>query len=240
MKVRGIHIFSILLLAAACCYGVKLFSRTFAVLPVTFFSIDERFSEAEQQTIALFLEEHHQALSPQVALLLKEKFPAVASVALDYARNGVDVRALQPLVAVNGTHLLCEQGPLIPIAHYNQSVVTALPAVTVDEAAFNDTVVDQLRTFVCGIPHRLYDRFSLAWYGPTHIVFQDTAKPDHCVVVDETVIPSDAQLAQCDAVYACMRELHKKVTTTIVTDIRFEKQIITYGEKGGDHGNRIV
>ncbi|GEM_PF-6346974 len=226
MRSSYVALMTPLLLGAGYAVVAALHART---APITFFVIDPRLAEQEQQHMVTVLEQEQFQRPATVATVLKKKFPEIASVSVAYAAaldQEIEVRSVNPLVRVNAATILCDQGPLLSDMLFQKKELEQLPRITVHTEEQEE--VRSLRTFVQKIPTAIYDRFAIHWYGNTKIVFTDKEKSDLCIVADAQKIPSEKNyLAQCDTVYAAMKERQKK-NDPIMIDLRFEKQIITY------------
>ncbi len=242
MKIaRGSYLLLSVVLGISTCCVVKLFSKsdTTSAL-ITFFSIDPRFSEQEQQAIALVLEQERLRAPATLAHSLKQKFPAIDFVSVAYSARAdqeIEVRSVNPLVRVNDDHVLCDRGPLLASSLYHPSTLQTLHTISMKYLPTTTTDVQTLREFVGKVTPDFHTRFAVDWRSATQALFRDKTKPDFVMIADGTSLPSAETIKRCDAIYTTMKEQQTKKdfvkkNTTLVTDTRFEKQIIAYFKSG--------
>ncbi len=258
MKImRGSYLFLILASGVGMSYAVHRFSRKAPQETLYYFSIDPRLSEEEQQSITVALEQERLYEPAHLAAELKKKFPSISHVAVSHSAHDdhlIEINAHTPLVRINDALILCDHGSVLQRSVYREQLLQTIPRITVPTSLHNDNdttndtahdlTVHQLRAFVNNLTPTIYEQFDITWHNVSNATFRDKTKTDLYLMANGVHKPSEKNIQQCQAIYIEMKEQPAKTTTTknsknlipknavLVTDIRFEKQIIAYFKRG--------
>jgi len=234
MKIsRSIYSISFLLLGTCISFSytrsVKRIETPYVI------SIDPLLSDREQEQVVVAFE--HDRLSPTSTLFekLTHQFPEIKTISMMHHPTGVkklSITTHAPQARINNELVINEAAVFLPKAIYDHKITEQLINISVPQLP--NVPAHDLINFVHTIPQAIYERFSISWMRPTEIWLKDTQCSDFLVACDDQHMIDSQCITQCESVYQKMKESHKrtKKTAQLITDVRFENQIIAYFKEG--------
>jgi hypothetical protein len=234
MKIsRSIYRIFFLLLGTCISFSytrsVKRFEEPYIV------SIDCLLSDHEQEKVITAFVKERSASTPTLFEKLLHQFPEIKTISMVHHPAGVNklfISAHAPQARINKELVLNEAGEFAPTKIYEQAYVQQLINVSIPHLPL--VPARDLTHFIQSIPQSLYEQFTVSWMRPTEVWLQGTTHSDFLIACDDRYIPDTQSVSQCEHIYQLMKESHKraKKPTSIITDVRFENQIIAYFKEG--------
>ncbi len=204
-------------------------------------SIDPLISEQEQEKIVIACQSYSSAQTSEFFKSLGQQFPQIKSVAVTQQPCGINkiaIASYAPQARINDNMIVTELGALEPASHYNSSFTQQLVTISVP-----DTKHDSLKELVSYIQissPNVCQQFEMSWMRPTNIILRDKQQKNFIIACDDSRILEQSCVEKCETIYREMKEANKKKTQHVVTDVRFDHQIIAYLKEGEFHGHHII
>lgn len=167
---------SALFLVLALCFWFIIPSYFF-IINTCSFVFDACFSDSLQQ--ALTQRVHAELVKKPFRLascdVVQKEFPSVASIGVSYQQGGnvcCSIQALCPLLCINQTYVLTQQGELREASDFAPVLVKELPLITLQQEG-TPVLSDFFKQYVKKIPLSFYKLFSITWVDHTFIEFRD-------------------------------------------------------------------
>lgn len=135
--------------------------------------------------------------------------------------NAIKIQAHTPLVALNNSHVVAQDGLLIGVHFYRSDIVLTLPAVATKSDLLQEELC-QLVDWVLAVPKALHQDATFAWKNPTEIELILNKYPQYPIL-----ITTETKLTE-----QLMRDIQALILLDTVTslDARFKDILIaTYG-----------
>ena len=242
--IKRFRIIALIVLVLGSGIVVHTVYRSVCAVQYVTYAFDQTLSPELQREIvaqvALF--ENDGSYNPRTILeTITQQFPCVQSVAVHCRASNtalVEVAAHDPMVRINGTHVLTDSKMIIPDRSYALYVIDALPsfsmaAVLPDECS--DRMMDAVRS--C-IKDRIFEQYTLSWVNEHELYFHDMNDPSFSMLCDAVSLPTHSTLISYEQLKNSIKN-RKSATNRWVADLRFDDQIIVSGDKGGRDGKGV-
>lgn len=186
-----------------------------------------------------FVMEHVHCSQQEFLKKLKERFSFLHSVEvtrLPKKRIFFSTDIQDPVFRINNNQLLLADAQLIPQSWYQKSAYERLPVITVP--AMQDDYFFREKLFLLReLPKEILSGHEIVWHDKTDafLIFDDL---QNCAIrFNADVLPTEQLYELCKEIVteAKSRSLRRvKKPIYWIADIRFQKQIILYGDKEGD------
>lgn len=207
------------------------------------YTFSPTISPAQQQDIkaqvALF--KHDGMYNPYCIIDTIKSFSCVKSVSVHCSASHtahIIVEAYDPIVRINGTHVLTAAKTIIPDRSYAWYVLNNLPSLSMASVLpehCSDRMMDAVRR--C-IKEQIFERYTLSWVNEHELYFRDINDPSFSLLCDAVSLPTHALLISCEQVKNSIKRDHS-VPKSWVADLRFDDQIIVSRDKGGGYGKGV-
>ena len=221
----------------------KLYRSVCAVQYVTY-AFDQMISPELQRDIrvqvALF--ENEGSYNPRTIIsTISEQFPCVKSISVHCRASNtaeIEITAHDPIVRINGSHILTDAKTIILDRSYALYVVDSLPSFSM-ASALPERCSDRMMGAVkrC-IKDRIFEQYTLSWVNEHELYFQDMHDPSFSLLCDAVSLPTHSTLISYEQLKNSIKN-RKSAMNHWVADLRFDDQIIVSGDKGGRYGKGV-
>lgn len=177
------------------------------------------------------------------AQAIQKQFPWVKSVSLFRIPTKimqVAVAVDEPQVKINA-FIITDHLRVLPVSTFIPSALSALPSLQVTflnaESNIPPAFIPHAQTFT----DERFSPYTLTWIDEFQARLTDKEQPQFTILFNAHSIPDTAMFAHCSSIKKLLEERgsfagrHKG--TRWVADVRFERQVILFSEKGGiTHG----
>jgi hypothetical protein len=163
---------------------------------------------------------------------LYARFPAVASFAVQQRPLGLYaciVQSAQPLLRVNNSFVLTDNGKIVSLADFAASAYQSLPHITVHDGRISNALYKTVQS----LPADLLYAYSLVWIDDCQALLFDRSQPLFALRFNAGAIPSNDIIQACNKLKADLEQRGcfsatstRKKPQQCVADIRFKNQII--------------
>lgn len=186
-----------------------------------------------------FVREHVQSSQQEFLKKLKERFSFLHSVEvtrLPKKRIFFSTDIQDPIFQINKNQLLLADSQLIPQSWYQKTAYEGLPVVTVPD--MQDDYFFREKLFVLReLPKKMLYKHEIVWHDKTDAFLIPDDLQGCAIRFNADALPTEKLYELCKEILlkANSRSLRRvKKPNYWIADIRFQKQIILYGDKEGD------
>ena len=218
--------------------------RSICAVRYVTYAFDQTISPELQRDItaqvALF--EHEGSYNPRTIIsTITQQFSCVKSVSVHCRASHtaeIEITAHNPIVRINGTHVLTDAKTIISDNSYALYVVDALPSFSI-AVALPDQCSDRMMSAVkqC-IKDRIFERYTLSWVNEHELYFRDVHDPSFSLLCDTASLPTYRTLLSYEQLKNSIKS-RKSPMNRWVADLRFDDQIIVSGDQGGRYGKGV-
>ena len=228
---------SIGLISTYCVYqSMNHFS--YALIP------DSLFSEQVIHDLSYYIAEHADESPDQLSMNLLQNFSIIKQITARRRSDGLCdlvVTSIKPIAFVSSTMIVCDDGKCVSSEHFIASSLQNLNTFKCDHQ-LSVQEAQELIAFIKKYPADCFKKYAVAWQNKNEIFFHRHNEPI-IFLASEDMIPNDS-------LYQTVHELSveidgigtipNKKQKTLIADIRFERQLILYENKGARHGNNSI
>ncbi len=228
--------------------GLRIISSYIFTIKRHAFTFDTYIAPEMCKTLQDFVINHaplHAKLPDDICEHLCKEFPYIEKAEVHFIAPGVmctDIRAQQPILAVNKTHVVVQSGALLPINLFYMYRTQFLPRVEVNNLASQNGYQIAFLTRAAPQLSLLCKRYYIQWQDECTILLRDKAQENFSIVCSADTLPNDHVLACCAMIEDEYKNAQqgtgrKAAPKALIADVRFDKQIIVSSTQGGTaHG----
>ena len=205
--------------------------------------VDDRIVPALNAQLAAHVQNlpHGVRVTPNLSAdLIQKKFPWIKSVSffrIPTKTMQVAVALDEPQLRVNGA-VITEQSHVVPASTFMPAAIEGLPKL---EITFTESDYDMLPDHFVPHAHTFTDErflpYTISWIDEYTARLTDKEQPQFTILFNAHVIPDAGMFAHCSSIKQLLQERGsfggRNKDTRWVADIRFERQVIVFSEKGG-------
>jgi len=168
---------------------------------------------------------------------LKSQFAFLGTVHAHYVSPGhvhIALKTLQPIIRINDTHVLLENGALAAITIFHEDIIKELPTMLVAQTEKIDSphFAFRLKQWLDQCSTELFAHYTIRWIDHTNIQLHDKELPNFCIITHYTKNPSYPCANQCLYIKNQLVAQHAFKTSKEQkrwgVDIRFKNQFIVH------------
>ncbi len=242
--IKRFRIIALVFLVAGVSIGTHKLYRSICAVQYVTYAFDQILSCELQRDIreqvALF--ENEGSYNPRTIIsIICEQFPCVKSVAVHCQASNtatIEITAHDPIVRINGAHVLTDAKTIIPDRSYALYVVDSLPSFSMASALperCSDRMMGAVRRCV---EDRIFEQYTLSWVNEHELYFHDMRDPSFSLLCDAVSLPTHSTLISYEQLKDSIKN-RKSAQNHWVADLRFDDQIIVSRDKGGRYGKGV-
>jgi hypothetical protein len=195
-------------------------------------AIDQRYSPQFRTEIENYIKTiSHQNIST-IAQTLQKKYPAILAVTIEQSAQAtnISIDSVIPWSTINKQYVVDSLGNQLSSACFDPAIIEQLPNFSIDPKELtNRTHQRRAHHFATQLPRAFFDTFDVFWKDQTHIYLTTKTKPSWCILTYDSQSFNEKIISQCcDCVQSTQSNVKQQKNSTLVADIRFEKQIVLY------------
>ena len=172
----------------------------------------------------------------------KKRFFCIKDITWEHKsshRAIMHIRARSPLYTLNKQSLFLEDGLVEAKSNFTEestehlyNLSVAFLGDCVDETLCNNLLAQRL--------DNLFEHFSVTWVDASNIVLTDKSCSYFCLRTHAYCILDQSVIEECFQLRDELKTQARPKATVWVADVRFDNQIILYGQRGNNEGKSIL
>lgn len=195
------------------------------------------FSTETKKNIKALIAHYYTKSFEQMVHALKEKCPAIKTVAMQRCANHqlrISLDTYAPTMKLGDGAVLLENNSIVAAAHFTSKVLNQLPAVDLKKEANPQLLSLECRAWLNKLDKDILESYTLAWEDDYQIYCKQKNNPARVIIAGVNTALEKEIIEVCQHIIDEKIQLGQGTArVSWSADIRFDKQIIVSSHKGG-------